>query len=1377
MATIAGTIKSLSNGTFHVKDEIGNIRVLQVGDTIYENDTVYGDNSNSSNSKIEIELSGNDVIVLSEGQKQLIDSSLIETAFGTEELYFTREGLNLNPDSYNAQEDVVSDLRDAEFKDDKTEAIEENAQADNEDVTEEETTEGEEEAEDETTGEAQFQARDGDATNVESDLRDASFRARTQTFIDREMFKIESEDRLSFEDNPGTSDPFTPTDPITPTEPARPSTPPREEEPEVEEEEPSTPETPTPPIIPEPEEPTPNPEPEPEEPTPEPEPEPEPEEPTPDPEPEPEEPTPDPEPEPEEPTPDPDPDPEPEEPTPPPAPRTVIKIVASDENGNPLKDDEGNYLSVNEAPEGDKAYYVALAFEPGTTVFNDDSKLETQEGTIDFTFTDGTATRDIEVNAPEGSNDYKPQDSITSIDLGTAVSIDALDDYLSDNGETLTVKITNFTPVQNSQYGATTVSNSGVITTITDNPSKINEPDTSTDPDDPTSGSYDEEDTIYAIIVGPESVNEGDTTTEYTVKLVDKDGNPVIVTEETDITVTFTNDTTENEDTQYSEGDTITVTIPANGSSNTFTVDTIDDIYKDDEEVYNLEITDIENTGEFENIKIGDKDGNYKDVDTTIYDNTTPNTESDTDSVKIVLVAVTSPATTIEDITDSDGKLIITNTNITSEGGNLYYIPVAIDNEGKPLSVQDGQIDLSYGITSDTSDSDATAGSDYISTKINTNIGEVFSVKTIIDTQGEVDENFTVTISNPQDTSYETPIVDDDNKMVTSTIEDSVYVKIIHNDEQIEGNDLTHTLQLVDKNGNPIDVDIPSGEKLIVTLQYSDDETVNADYSSLHTQNGAITIEFTGTTNSYTITNKTLDDFMSDNDENYTLTITDFTQSSTSYEKVGIDSQDTVTGKILDGVTLGDPTDAYVDEDDFDMENSVTTITDTKSLNIVSPDGDNEYKLLFDESVIAKDPDDNSDITLTSNGQNITFNYSTEGKIIATRDDDGKKVFEITLNKNGIGGSDDNYTYTQYENIDHPDVDSDDDVVLNFGYKITDQGQTSSVQNFTVTVNDSLPSSTNQNVTLDEDTTKIIYISDESFDGGVINLDNGVDSASDVANGDSIDIYDTAKDDVVGTLKNNGDGTLTFTPNDDYSGETSGFTYNVSDADGDTATATVGITVKPVADAPTLENKTVETWEDANIDDVDAQDGNQREGENVKVLGLEIPVKEDQIDQNDGDRTDDLGTTLGDNPERLGAIEFSFATSGDFGTATIGYDTNGDGTLDGTLQTITKDSTFTVIINDVDNYHVNGQTGDYSLTQAQYESIAIMHDEDNATNIKTKIAVASHEVDENGNKYSPDIVSNKASQIVTLDIKAVTDEISELLFTNNSDTYTYIIPD
>ncbi|MFA9373393.1 MAG: immunoglobulin-like domain-containing protein, partial [Poseidonibacter sp.] len=153
MATIAGSIKSLSNGIFSAKDENGNIRILKVGDVIYENDTVFGSSSNSSSSQIEIELSGNDVIVLSEGQKQLIDSSLIETAFGTEELFFTMDG--------------------ADVKVDETDT--DTATGTNGDVTEEETAAGEEIAEDGTDFSSAFQDRDGNATNIVSDLRQAQF--------------------------------------------------------------------------------------------------------------------------------------------------------------------------------------------------------------------------------------------------------------------------------------------------------------------------------------------------------------------------------------------------------------------------------------------------------------------------------------------------------------------------------------------------------------------------------------------------------------------------------------------------------------------------------------------------------------------------------------------------------------------------------------------------------------------------------------------------------------------------------------------------------------------------------------------------------------------------------------------------------------------------------------------------------------------------------------------------------------------------------------------------------------------------------------------------------------------------------------------------
>ena len=130
--------------------------------------------------------------------------------------------------------------------------------------------------------------------------------------------------------------------------------------------------------------------------------------------------------------------------------------------------------------------------------------------------------------------------------------------------------------------------------------------------------------TVYAIIQGPESVNEGDTTTQYTVKLIDENGNEVVVSNDTTVTVVYKNGTTQNGDTQYNDGDTISVTISQNSSSGVFTVDTIDDYLADNGENYNLSITNVEKTGEFENVVIGDKDGNFTNVTTSILDNSNP---------------------------------------------------------------------------------------------------------------------------------------------------------------------------------------------------------------------------------------------------------------------------------------------------------------------------------------------------------------------------------------------------------------------------------------------------------------------------------------------------------------------------------------------------------------------------------------------------------------------------------------------------------------------------------------------------------------------------------------------------------------------------------
>jgi hypothetical protein len=67
-----------------------------------------------------------------------------------------------------------------------------------------------------------------------------------------------------------------------------------------------------------------------------------------------------------------------------------------------------------------------------------------------------------------------------------------------------------------------------------------------------------------------------------------------------------------------------------------------------------------------------------------------------------------------------------------------------------------------------------------------------------------------------------------------------------------------------------------------------------------------------------------------------------------------------------------------------------------------------------------------------------------------------------------------------------------------------------------------------------------------------------------------------------GTVADNGNGTLSYTPNSGYSGNDS-FTYTVSDGNGGTDTATVDVTVNPVNDAPVASNDSATTNEDTAV--------------------------------------------------------------------------------------------------------------------------------------------------------------------------------------------------
>ncbi|RBQ27902.1 hypothetical protein, partial [Aliarcobacter vitoriensis] len=142
---------------------------------------------------------------------------------------------------------------------------------------------------------------------------------------------------------------------------------------------------------------------------------------------------------------------------------------------------------------------------------------------------------------------------------------------------------------------------------------------------------YGPEDTVYVVIDGTKELWESQTG-EYVVKLVDKDGNVVVPTKDTDVVVKYTNKTTQDGDTEFNNNATIKVTIKAGSSEAKFTVETIDDYLADNGEIYNVAIDSVDDKGQFEKVTIGDIEGKNKEVDTTILDNSNPNNPGEPDN-------------------------------------------------------------------------------------------------------------------------------------------------------------------------------------------------------------------------------------------------------------------------------------------------------------------------------------------------------------------------------------------------------------------------------------------------------------------------------------------------------------------------------------------------------------------------------------------------------------------------------------------------------------------------------------------------------------------------------------------------------------------------
>lgn len=1054
----------------------------------------------------------------------------------------------------------------------------------------------------------------------------------------------------------------------------------------------------------------------------------------------------------------------------------VVKLIPTDSLGNEI--------SPVTIGEGETAYYKAILVDP------DGNQIVGATGDVDITFTDDTAIRTG--TSADGELDFSATNQ--TVALNTVFSADSLDDYIKDSGETFDVQIVDGTYTQASIYETVTHDTTPVVTIIIDG---ANESD----------GGVTADDSVFLQLDTNDSVDEANAATlTHQFHLVDKDDNPINLAlgETITLTLAYSTDGTETED--FSDKKT-TVTITGNGGSDySFDNTIVDDFLNEGDEVYTVAISAIDsNSTSFENIKIADTaNGANSTVNSatgTIQDgvnDTTPN-ETDNDTVYAVLTG--------------DSSVI--------EGNTANYTVQLLDINGNPVTVSQNTVVNVTFTNSTTQDADTEYTNNQVIpvTIIAGTSSIALDADTVDDYLSDNNEDYTLTISSIPSHEFEAIDIDgftDSGSNVhlstqTTTITDNTGTPNDSGDGEEEStlDEVIIKLVACDLNGDPIllgndyvlansvyEGETPNYMALAFVPGTTDFNTTNKlpnseqdgtvdvtltdasaqGASSLTTLDGSEDFNNSGQTVSIGVafSTATFDDFTPDDGQTFNVQITDgsYIEGTVIYENVDIDTTAVVT-TIYDDISIGTPDNVYIDEDEFDvtLDNDLTggkhnnlgtpdadgnsSDGSETSLNIVTVDGSkDDYSLIFDNTITP---------TLTSSGTAIAYDYSTPGTVIgylSTGNSTDNKVFEVTLNKNGAGGSDDKYVYTQYENIDHPTADVDDTITFDLGFKVVDDGQTSFTQDFTVTVNDSLPEAISDSRTTPEDTDLLIVISDESFENGEVILNNGVgaDVTLNTTPGtNTIDILDNAIDqNVVGVVENNGDGTLTFKPNENFSGNTLGFSYNgIKDSDQDSASGTIDLTVTPVADTPDMNGTnanlsqsaitTAQTTEDVN---------NSSEGNQITTVGFILPTNEDGA-STPGDYTGD--NTNDDEIEKFGLISI-ISTDG----ITI--------SANGSDYTFSGGNPITVYINDVVDYHhaeVGAGDADISLTQAQFEAIQVKHAEDDAVNPTFTISVDSYELNDDDTLKSGPISANN-TQDYEVDILAVTDPVI-LIYNHNDD--------
>ncbi len=293
-------------------------------------------------------------------------------------------------------------------------------------------------------------------------------------------------------------------------------------------------------------------------------------------------------------------------------------------------------------------------------------------------------------------------------------------------------------------------------------------------------------------------------------------------------------------------------------------------------------------------------------------------------------------------------------------------------------------------------------------------------------------------------------------------------------------------------------------------------------------------------------------------------------------------------GQGADGTVTdnGDGTLTYTPDENFNGSDSFTyTVsdgtggTDTATVNVtVDPVNDA--------------PDAIDDAASTDEETAVVISVLTNDVDV---DGDTLSVLGVSQGANGstVRNGDGTVTYTPDEGFDGSDT---------FNYIVSDGNGGTDMATVTVTVdpvNDN-PVAEDDTATLDEDTAVIVSVltNDSDADGDPLSISAFGQGAN-------------------GTVTDNGDGTLTYTPDENFNGSDS-FTYTVSDGNGGTDTATVNVTVDPVNDNPVAEDDTASTDADTDVIVSVLTNDTDVDGDTLSVLGVSQGTNGSTVRNGDG---------------------------------------------------------------------------------------------------------------------------------------------------------------